>query len=176
MATDEDIEPAALGRMVRAARLERRTSQLGLARRAGIARETVARLEAGRPAYPDTLFRIETALGFERFGMVPPWRASLEPWGHSALRRPSLGAAARRRRRELGLSLKHVAAVADVHAATLSRFERQLVESARLAPLQYNSARELVPVVEPSLLKALRFADQTDLEVYAGIRSGRTTR
>lgn len=166
MRFSEEIAPVELGGMIHSARVSRGLSQQGLARRTGITRESVARIEAGRLCYPDTLCRLEFALGFARRGERPPWRHHLELWGADAMADPNPGPVARMRRLQLKLPLRSVAAAARVSVATLSRFERRQGESRALSPWSYNKARELVQVVSPALLAALKFDDEEALRRY----------
>jgi hypothetical protein len=67
----------------------------------------------------DTVFRLENALSLEAGTLVPAW-PEWAPLGSS-----SYGAASRRRRLQLGLTLEAVAKNAGISPATVSRFERE---------------------------------------------------
>ena len=53
-----------LGERLRSARQEARLTQADLSKRAGIARDTLSRLERGEPVDTSTLMRVLTALGY----------------------------------------------------------------------------------------------------------------
>ncbi|WP_137897221.1 helix-turn-helix transcriptional regulator [Sphingomonas sp. 2SG] len=120
--------PRDFGGLLAARRIELGWSQARLARMTGLRRETIVRLERGRRApTADTVFRLQAALNLEPGELVPAW----PEWSPIGL--PTYGARTRQRRRDLGLSLDMVAAAVGVSAATLSRFERELVASRALA-------------------------------------------
>lgn len=113
--------PGDFGETLAARRTELGWSQARLARRTGLRRETIVRLERGRRSpNADTVFRLQAALNLEPGDLVPAW----PEWSPIGL--PTYGARTRQRRRELGLSLETVAAAIGVSAASLSRFEREL--------------------------------------------------
>lgn len=101
-------------------RKARRWSQARLASKAGLSRGTITRLERGeRLPLAETVFRLEAALDLQPSTLVPAW-PEWAPIGSKAI-----GASARRRRKELGLTLDEVAIKAGISPATLSRFERE---------------------------------------------------
>lgn len=118
-------------------------------------RETVSRLEAGRrPPNADTVFRLEAALDLMPRSLVPAW-PEWAPIGTSAF-----GAASRRRRRELGLSLGQVARLAGLSAATLSRFEREETPTPSLISYgEWDTEREYPSLTSDALAAALGFSN-----------------
>jgi len=52
-----------VGRRVRTLRLQHALSQAELAERAGVARSTLLKIEAGHPSHPRTVRKIASALG-----------------------------------------------------------------------------------------------------------------
>lgn len=154
--------PVAFGYALARRRLARGWTQAKLAEQAGLARETVARLEADRrPPVADTVFRLEAALDLLPGELVPAW----PEWAPLGL--ATWGARSRERRRALGLPLAGVALAVGVSVATLSRFEREVGRSSTLL--------EAVPAppgaepwwrpVEPLAL-ALRFPDRASFVSY----------
>lgn len=112
--------PSDFGQRLRAERRLQGWTQAKLAARSGLERATIVRLERGvRVPTADTIFRLESALDFSATRFVMGWRE----WSPIGETEP--GARSRARRRELGLSLAEVAALAGVSSATLSRFERE---------------------------------------------------
>ena len=110
------VQPS-FGAELRRHRLRAGWSQARLAGASGVSRETIARIEAGRTPAAETVFAIERALGLDHL---------VTGWGEGG----SSGAGAhgprcRERRRQLGLTLAHVANRSGVSVATLSRFERE---------------------------------------------------
>ncbi|WP_419826914.1 helix-turn-helix domain-containing protein [Sphingomonas sp.] len=111
---------ARVGSAVREARRRRlpaMTQEL-LARKIGVSRETICRLEAGRKAYRSTIDKIVEALQLELRDLLPQSAAA----DRSAY--PNLGASLRKLRRNRGLSLAQCASLAGVSTSALSRFER----------------------------------------------------
>lgn len=135
-------------------RAARGWSQGKLATRAGLARETVARLEAGgRPPIADTVFRLEAALDLLPGELVPAW----PEWAPISL--ATWGARSRERRRALGLGLAEVAAAAGVSDSTLSRFEREIGRSTLLETVAGDMGGGPVTLPRASFSHALGFAD-----------------
>lgn len=130
-----------------------RWSQARLAKRAGLRRETISRLERGsvKPV-ADTVFRLEQALDLTPGTPVPCW----PEW--APLRSTSFGAGSRRRRRALKLSLAEVAISAGVSPATLSRFERETSASPLLVRVERTElGTEFHYLVNPKFAEALGF-------------------
>ena len=138
--------PADLGDRVVEARQARRWSQARLAAKAQVSRATIYRLEAGgHAASSDTILRIARAFRRPIEEFVPDW------WTKPTLDDRHIGMETRARRRELGLTLAQLAALAGVSEATLSRHERGLNVSWKL--LAFDDGR-LVPK-NAALAKAL---------------------
>ena len=118
------VLPRDIGKIMRGLRQAQGWSAATLAYRAGIARETVLRVESGRrPPRAETVLRLlEVLLAEQNISdlqeIVPSWPEAdgRQVVGH--------GARSRARRRQLDLSAAGVAAKAVVREATLSRFER----------------------------------------------------
>ncbi|QXQ07288.1 helix-turn-helix domain-containing protein [Sphingosinicellaceae bacterium] len=142
--------PPGIGSHVRRERVARKLSQDGLARLAGLRRETVCRIEAGRPPSSHALFAIEWALGLDSPHFVKDWKDPASP------DEPSLGPRVRARRRKLGLSLQDLAAVSGVVASTISRFERELVSCAKIVTEDTDEhGLHRARILKPDLAKAL---------------------
>lgn len=121
--------PDDVGQRVRALRKEKRWSQGRLAERAGLSLATIGRLEGkdSHSAQADTLFRIAEAFDLPIGDLVPAWPEWEPIKGHG------VGEAVRERRRALGMTMAELAEIAGVSEATLSRFERGIVENSGLA-------------------------------------------
>lgn len=137
-----------LGRRVRQDRIARGWSQEKLARTVGVTRRTIIRLEQGshRPT-SHLVHALERALDLAR--LVPGWTEPADP------NLPSYGPRARGVRIAGGLTLAQVSRAAGVSPATLSRFERELGETPRLAG-PWGTAGE--GVVNEGLAVALGFS------------------
>ena len=140
--------PADLGRRVAAARRARRWNQDRLARRAGVSRAAIVRVERGGGVRADTVLRIAAALDLEVRELAPAW----PEWDVLG---PGHGVRTRARRRALGLSLAEVAAAAGVSEATLSRYERGVGAS----PTLLARAGDDHVAASDALARALGFAD-----------------
>ena len=109
-------------------------SRVALARAAGVAPRTLARIERGeqRPV-PATLRALARALGRDVGDLAPGWDRDEEERVTSGAVAPGLGLRALRRR--AGLSLAAAATAAGVSPSTLSRFERGLHAPRRLTAI-----------------------------------------
>lgn len=123
-----------------------------------MARATVYRLEAGRPSSADSLFRIAGVLDLEMADLVPAWPEWRMVDGHGH------GPRTRARRRELGLSLAELAALAGVSEAMLSRHERGVGRS----PALVRPVGEDDVARKEALARALGFADAVEYDSYCG--------
>lgn len=130
-------------------------------------RETVLRLEAGRRRpVADTVFRLEAALDLPPGALVPDW-PEWAPIGSS-----SLGACARRRRRQLGRTLAEIAASTGVSPATLSRFEREECATPTLAVVRRTALdTEFSSLADDRLASALGFKNAAAFEDWCGTPS-----
>lgn len=150
--------PADIGLKVREARRGRRWTQARLAARADLGRETIYRLELGRPPTVDTVLRIEAALGLTSPHFAPEWQRDEAPDD------AGLGTRTRHRRRQLGLSLEACAVAADVSTTTLSRFERLTARSPKLVHVRLG----VLPVAmrNDGLAQILGFEDSAEMTRY----------
>ena len=155
------VIPGGFGAAIAAERLRRRWSQTELATRAGLARETIVRLEAGRrPPLPDTVFRLQAVLDLMPGELVPDW-PEWAPVGSA-----TWGARSRERRRSLGLSLSDVAGALGVSVATLSRFECEVGSPSVLMEPVSSSAGDEVLVPSKALALALGFSDWSAYKIF----------
>lgn len=150
--------PGNVGSVVASERRRRRWTQDRLARRAGVNRSTICRMEAGyRPSTADSLFRVALALALDMKLLVPAWPEwePVQGTGH--------GPRTRRRRRELGITLAELAAAAGVSEATLSRHERGCSYSSalvrRVGDDDYAACNDALAI-------ALGFASAAEFEDY----------
>lgn len=151
--------PPDFGERLALERRARRWSHGRLAEEAGLRRETVFRLEAGRRPVADTVFRLEAALDLLPGTLVPDW-PEWAPIGSS-----SLGACSRRRRRQLGRTLAEIAALVGVSPATLSRFEREECATHALVVVSRTAMdTEFSSLTDGRLASALGFDDAAAFE------------
>lgn len=154
-----DVEAAReAGRMLREARKARRWTQARLAVKAAVARETIYRIERGRMPTGDVLVRLCDALGADR-DIFDLRRRETD---HIAMH-PDL-ALLRDRRRARGLTLHDCARLANVSAATLSRFERGMERSRELA--DFDASGRAVRLRSVGLASALGFSSVGALDTY----------
>lgn len=153
-----------VGRRLRQARRERGWTQARLAEKAGVARETIYRIERGRMPFGDTAMRLCEVLGFDRA------KLSLDQPETDAIYSHPSDAYLRDRRRELGLTLKKVAAAAGISVATLSRFERN--KGSRLASIPHMADVPGVQLANDALAHVLQFRDSRELTIFW--KTGRT--
>lgn len=124
--------PAGIGTALRGRRVERGLSRRDVAGSAGIAARTLARIErdAQAPTWK-TLEAVCDALEISTSVVAPRWSRDASDLPEDAQLVPGLGLRALRRKR--GMTLASLAKASGVSAATISRFERGLVVSRRLA-------------------------------------------
>lgn len=146
--------PDDVGARVRAARLSRRWSQERLARAVGVDRRTIVRLELGahRPT-SHLVHALERVLDLLR--LVPGWAEPATPDA------PSYGPRSRRARRVRGLTMAQAADAAGVSPATLSRYEREMGDTAMIV-----SPGPFGAIANDAYARALGFADADDMEAY----------
>ena len=148
--------PANIGDVVKKERRRRGWSQERLARRAGVERRTIMRLEEGRHVPGSELIHaIEEAL---KLGMplVPTWsdHAGVEARG-------AWGPRARLARKWCGQTLDQVAKTSGVSAATISRFEREMGDT----PLIIEDERSGT-ICNKAYAEALCFAGTDEMSDY----------
>lgn len=124
--------PEGVGQALRAAREGRGESRREVAAAVGIRPRTLARIERGgqTPLWP-TLERLCEHLGVGVADVARRWMQDSLDQPSNPLAAPGIGLRALRRAR--GLTLVELAGRSGVSAATLSRFERGLTVSRRLA-------------------------------------------
>ncbi len=151
---------------MREARRLKGWTQARLAKRLGLSRETISRLERSRrKPTSDTVFRIEHSLELDLIasGLVAEWRE----W--APLRSSEPGPRSRERRRKLGMSLAGLGAAAGVSASTLSRFERQERRTPSLLRIETSElGGEWAFLRSERLATALGFASIEEHERYCG--------
>lgn len=133
-------------------------TQARLSAKAGLARETIYRLEAGRLPTACALARVCSALDID-LGRFDLQRTETDAFA----RHPPL-TLLRDRRRHLGLTLQQCARAAGVSPATLSRFERGAERSRTLA--SFDDAGWAVTLVNDGLAVALGFRGSEELDRY----------
>ena len=154
----EEGSAPAVAALLRRSRRHRGLSQAALALKAGVTRETVYRLEAGRSAHADTLMRIAAVLDLPWASVIDADNGSARVTAHPD-RMPL-----RERRRKLGLTLCQCAAAAKVSVATLSRFERDGIVSRSLCVRGPHGGA--FAIHNEGLAQALGFANATELTVF----------
>ncbi|WP_275402981.1 helix-turn-helix transcriptional regulator [Sphingomonas corticis] len=147
-----------IGEALLAARKAKGMTQARLAKKAGVVRETVYRLEAGRLPTACVLNRICFVLDvdIESFDFK---RKETDAYAQH----PPL-TLLRDRRRSLGLTLEQCAARAGVSPATLSRFERGSECSRALAA--FDASGRAVRLINEDFAAALGFASCDELDLY----------
>lgn len=143
--------------ILRDARHAKGITQAGLAQRAGVARETVYRIEQGRLPTPDVAVRLCDVLGVDR-DQLDLERPETDPYTSHP---PST--LLRDRRRALGLTLAQCAEAAEISPATLSRFERGVEQCAKLVDLD---AGWPMRMNNPGFAQILDFRTVADLDRF----------
>ena len=153
--------PDGIGERIAAERQAACLSQAELGRLAGVTRETIYRVEAGRIPSSRTVFALQAALDVDYLPLVVGWPLPADPDF------PCFGARVRRRRREMGLSLDEVAKAIRVSAATLSRFETEQANPRGLVDVSVDAKGDLlVSIRSDALAKCLGFGSAADLTRY----------
>lgn len=124
-----------LGAVLRHRRKEERLTQGRLAKKIGVARETLSRIERGRAwPRPDTLNKLTAELDLKVYDVWVREGLGRAPRKTDDLitdRRAQLGIDLRSGRLAEGLSLRALAALCGTSAAQLSRIERNLTSRSR---------------------------------------------
>ncbi|TKD50605.1 helix-turn-helix transcriptional regulator [Sphingomonas baiyangensis] len=143
---------ASFGEAVKGARKTKKWTRTGLARRVGVTRQTIIRLEAGRTKPGVQLVRALTHPSV--FGPLPgldwdlPARDAL-PWGFLA----------RLARRGSGQKLRQVAEKAGCSTATLTDFERHVLYDPKILGIRHDRVGERYAT-------ALGFEDSDDMFAF----------
>lgn len=161
-----NVLPPDIGNTIRTLRQARGMSAALLAHNTGIARETVLRIENGRPPLAMTVLRLLEILlagqdDVELKDIVPSWPEAdaRQVIGH--------GPRSRARRQQLDLSAAAVAAAAGLSEATLSRFERNAGPTPSLLKETRTPHGDLESIlVSQALAKALCFTSLSDHEAF----------
>lgn len=158
---DLDTEVA---KRLKAIRQSKRLTRQELASEAGIACKTLARHEQGRqrPSEP-ALRRLATALGVQISDLAPGWKDDDLNRLTTGTEHPGIGL--RLLRKERGVSLGTAARAAGVDASTLSRFERGMHASRKLARRVEGSIDDRLALTSDALARLLRFEDAEKLTV-----------
>lgn len=158
---DLDTEVA---KRLKAIRQSKRLTRQELASEAGIACKTLARHEQGRqrPSEP-ALRRLATALGVQISDLAPGWKDDDLNRLTTGTEHPGIGL--RLLRKERGVSLETAARAAGVDASTLSRFERGMHASRKLARRVEGSIDDRLALTSDALARLLRFEDAEKLTV-----------
>lgn len=141
-------------------------SAASLSHHTGIARETILRIENGRPPLAKTVLRLLEILlaeqdDVELEDIVPSWPEAdgRQVIGH--------GPRSRARREQLDRSAADVAEAAGVSEATLSRFERNAGPTPKLLKETRTPHGDIeCSLVSEALAKALRFTSLSDHEAF----------
>lgn len=162
-----DHLPADIGARLLAMRVAARWSQATLARRSGVARETIIRIEKGhRAPRADTVLHLLSVLLAERDdielqNIVPDWpeAGARQIIGH--------GPRSRERRRQLGLTAAMLAEAAGVSEATLSRFERSAGPTPSLLKIEITGLGDHMPrLSSEALARGLQFRSLAEHEAF----------
>lgn len=123
--------PEGVGAKLAEARVSVGRSRRDVAEKVGIAPRTLARIERGQqiPQWP-TLKRLCDALGQSDFALAPRWSNDADYVPTSPEVAPGVGLRAVRKAR--GMTMAGLSAASGVSIATLSRYERGLVNSRTL--------------------------------------------
>ncbi|TPG16401.1 XRE family transcriptional regulator [Sphingomonas koreensis] len=157
--------PMKIGAAVRSERRKLGWSQERLAQKAGVTRWTIIRLERpeGLKHLPTShlVHALQTALDMPQ--LVIGWTEAASPMT------ASYGPRCHRARRAAGISQQEVAEAADISAATLSRFERELCFP--LGILRETASGDYV-LHNVAFAHALGFDGLDALEIYCSQREG----
>ena len=158
-----DLDAGVADRL-KAIRQSKRMTRQELASAAGIARKTLARHEQGRqrPSEP-ALRRLATALGVQISDLAPGWTDDDLNRLTTGTEHPGIGL--RLLRKERGVSLETAAQAAGVDAATLSRFERGMHASRKLARRVEGPIDDRLVLTSDALARLLGFEDAEKLTV-----------
>ncbi|WP_082835510.1 MULTISPECIES: helix-turn-helix transcriptional regulator [unclassified Erythrobacter] len=157
--SDLDAEVA---KRLKAIRQSKRMTRRELASEAGIARKTLARHEQGRqrPSEP-ALRRLATTLGVQISDLAPGWKDDDLNRLTTGTEHPGIGL--RLLRKERGVSLEAAAQAAGVTAGTLSRFERGMHASRKLARRVDGPIDDRLVLTSDALARLLGFEDAESL-------------
>ncbi len=144
-----------VGYRLACARRERGWTQARLAQVAGVARESIYRIEGGRMPAGDTAVRLCDVLGLDKADLNLD-RRETDP---IHLHPPTTFL--RDRRKSLGLTLAQVAKAAGVSAPTVSRFERGYERSRMLA--SHDAERRASELINQGLADVLGFSSLDEL-------------
>lgn len=153
---------AGVAKRLKEIRQSKQMTRQELAVAARISAKTLARHEQGRqrPSEP-ALRRLATALGVQISDLAPGWK-------NDDLNRPTTGTehpgiGLRLLRKEWGVSLEAAAKAAGVNAGTLSRFERGMHASRKLAKRVEGRIGDRLVLTSDALARLLRFEDAETL-------------
>ncbi len=151
-----ELDAAAFGESVEKARSAKRWTKAALARRVGVTRHTIARLEKG-----DTTPGVELVRALTQSTVLG--RLSGVDWGLPASDSLSVGTLARLARLASGQKLREVAAKVGCSISTLSDFERNLLHASKILGIRING-------VGREYAQALGFDDAPDMVAYLNAR------
>lgn len=162
---------AGVAKRLKEIRQSKPMSRQELADAARIKAKTLARHEQGRqrPSEP-VLRRLATALGVQISDLAPGWRN--DDLNRLTTRTEHPGIGLRLLRKEWGVSLEAAAQAAGVSAGTLSRFERGMHASRKLARRVEDPIDGRLALTSDALAQLLRFEDAETL-TYACEKVGR---
>lgn len=151
--------PNNIGTQVRTARIGRRMSQERLAKKTGVTRWAIMRLEAGCHVPGSHLVHaLERVLKLGDGGLVAAW-GDPAPYGA-----PARGPRARRARKALNYTLAEIAKASGVSVPTISRFERECGDTPLI--LGPNVDRN-DGFANEMYARAHLFIDAAEMEIYA---------
>ncbi len=147
-----------VGHRVASARRELGWTQARLARAAGVARESIYRIERGRMPSGDTAARLCDVLGLDKAELNLDRRETDGIHLHPPV------TFLRDRRKALDLTLAQVSAAARVSVPTMSRFERGIERSRMLA--SHDAEGRASELVNQGLAEVLAFSSTQELTKF----------